>query len=426
MAHPDDFLGMKSGNDWGRGVDIAGSEAEMNPKQTVDKENGLVFPMDLQNETFYPEAISFEIFERAGYSFEKMWNCVKGIGSDLKEQYTTVQSLQNQLAKNKQDQEAIGFFENKKDQLVSLLDKDKTKLQKLRQSQSALQGQLDKNNKPLPQFVGETAGKLINVVRDGSKDFQKQVENPKARRVQTIKLQMPESVIFNEQVDWTGTDLGLVGALKEGAAAGPAIAASAAGLSGRAFGGALGALANVIPGVSGPATIVLGSVLGGESGIAGGIESTFNFKANPYKEQTFQGLPFRPFEFTFIFRPRSAEEASITKQIISEFRAYAKPKYKEGTTASIFKYPHEFRIKFLQLHNGKYIENKNMPAIKYCICKGINVNYTPQGWRTLPNSSPVDIQLTLSFEETEVITQEDVQGATKHGDFAHLEDKLQF
>ena len=67
-----------------------------------------------------------------------------------------------------------------------------------------------------------------------------------------------------------------------------------------------------------------------------------------------------------------------------------------------------------------------MPAIKYCICKGINVNYTPQGWRTLPNSSPVDIQLTLSFEETEVITQEDVQGATKHGDFAHLEDKLQF
>ena len=39
MAHPDDFLGMKSGNDWGRGVDIAGSEAEMNPKQTVDKEN---------------------------------------------------------------------------------------------------------------------------------------------------------------------------------------------------------------------------------------------------------------------------------------------------------------------------------------------------------------------------------------------------
>mgnify|MGYP003317656113 FL=1 len=66
----------------------------------------------------------------------------------------------------------------------------------------------------------------------------------------------------------------------------------------------------------------------------------------------------------------------------------------------------------------RYETNKNLPSVKYCICKGINVNYAPQGWRTLPNSSPVDVQLTLSFEETEIVTQEDVQGATKFGDFA--------
>ena len=36
MSHPDDFLGMKSGNDWGRALDIAGKPGEMNAKQRID------------------------------------------------------------------------------------------------------------------------------------------------------------------------------------------------------------------------------------------------------------------------------------------------------------------------------------------------------------------------------------------------------
>ena len=66
-----------------------------------------------------------------------------------------------------------------------------------------------------------------------------------------------------------------------------------------------------------------GAVLGSETGLSGGIESSFNVKANPYKEQTFQGVPFRPFEFQFMFRARNAEEVEAAKD-----KPYKQPNYK--------------------------------------------------------------------------------------------------
>ena len=463
MSHPDDFLGMKSGNDWGRALDIAGNPGEMNPKQTIDKNEGLLFPKDLQDGRFYPEAISFSIYERAGYNFEEFIDCVvqgytsSGNGSVVKEATKAVPTAEKveALKANQQSKSIDGgladkvtsgwnFLKDVGQELGDIPSDFKRGWEKflaggprpnvtgpagsgfLNASDSILNtafGGITVGNQ-LEKFKGAALAGLGNLSVTQKKRLVEKFKNPTSRLVRTIKLQMPESVIFNEQVDWTSTDLGLIGALRDGAI-GPATAAAAAGNAGKMVGGAIGGLVGMLPGLGGGAAMLVGSLLGGESGIAAGIESSFNFKANPYKEQAFQGMPFRPFEFNFIFRPRSAEEAQTAKQIINEFRAYSKPRYKEGTeTSGVFSYPHEFRIEFLSLDpSGKrYIANKNLPAIKYCICKGINVNYSPQGWRTLPNSSSVDIQLTLSFEETEIVTQEDVQGQSKFGDFKDREN----
>ena len=456
MSHPDDFLGMKSGNDWGRALDIAGNPGETNPKQTMDKEEGLLFPKDLQDGRFYPEAISFSIYERAGYNFEEFIDCIvqgytsSGNGSVVKEAtkaIPTIEKAQTLTAKLAPTKGGSGFT-GVSDLAAVVVDAVGSIPEKigniftgdvradfpqppagsgfLKAPDSFLNkafGGISVGNQ-LEKFKGAALAGLGNLSGDQKKRLVEKFKNPTSRLVRTIKLQMPESVIFNEQVDWTSTDLGLIGALRDGAI-GPATAAAAAGNAGKMVGGAIGGLVGMLPGLGGGAAMLVGSLLGGESGIAAGIESSFNFKANPYKEQAFQGMPFRPFEFNFVFRPRSAEEAQTAKKIINEFRAYSKPRYKEGTeTSGVFAYPHEFRIEFLSLDpSGKrYIANKNLPAIKYCICKGINVNYSPQGWRTLPNSSPVDIQLTLSFEETEIVTQEDVQGQSKFGDFKDREN----
>ena len=71
--------------------------------------------------------------------------------------------------------------------------------------------------------------------------------------------------------------------------------------------------------------------------------------------------------------------------------------------------------------NDNYETNLNLPQIKYCICKTVNTNYTAQGGKSFDGGAPVDINLTLSFEETEIITQEDVDGHTTVGDFAKRE-----
>ena len=53
-----------------------------------------------------------------------------------------------------------------------------------------------------------------------------------------------------------------------------------------------------------------------------------------------------------------------------------------------------------------------------CVCKNVTTNYTSQNtWRALKNGHPVEITLALSFEETELVTAEDVMGTATIGRF---------
>ena len=93
----------------------------------------------------------------------------------------------------------------------------------------------------------------------------------------------------------------------------------------------------------------------------------------------------------------------------------------------MFAYPKEFLIEFLVKDadeksgdGGRYYRNENIPQIKFCVLKTVGTNYTGQGWKTLEGGAPADITLSLSFEETEIVTQEDVFGETKVGDFSKI------
>ena len=94
----------------------------------------------------------------------------------------------------------------------------------------------------------------------------------------------------------------------------------------------------------------------------------------------------------------------------------------------MFAYPKEFRIEFLVKEGdeegtkigARYVKNPYIPEIKFCVLKTVGTNYTGQGWKTLEGGAPADITLSLSFEETEIVTQEDVFGETKVGDFSKI------
>ena len=227
---------------------------------------------------------------------------------------------------------------------------------------------------------------------------------------------MAKEVTFNDSVSWAGTDLGGMGALLQGevVAGGAAAALSMAALGASSAGG----------GILGK---ILGSSVGGTiagvlaaDGLQKGIESAVGIKANPYKEQTFEGIDFRKFSFSYMFQPKNQTEVNDLDTVIRSFRAYSKPSISEVSNG-IFNYPHEFQIEFLTHDSGgqdTLETNIHLPELKYCICTNVSTNFATREWRSFDGGAPVEISLQLDFEETELITQEDVLGNTKVGRFS--------
>jgi hypothetical protein len=368
---------------------------------TGDGSGTLIFPQDMEQE-FYPESIKFGIYERQGPSYSKLKENVKiitgkatGIGqSDGGALSENIKENQNLI------DTSLGFTGPERPQATK---KREELIAAARASNNNLKEQRTENQ---IEDLKDSGQVLIDDVTKLSKE--KSVEH----HIQSIYLNMPSSVVFSESVGWQGADLGVIGALKSGAGGTAALENGLLSNAGALLGG--GALALGGGGIAGG---ILGSVLG-SGGLQSGIESAFKIKANPFKEQTFQGVDFRSFDFTFTLRARSQSDVIVIQDIIRSFRTHSKPTFEEGTNGAVFAYPKEFRIEFLTIFENTYETNSYLPEIKYCVCTSVNTNFAGTGWRSFEGGAPVDISLQLTFQETEIITGEDVMGETEVGRYA--------
>ena len=132
---------------------------------------------------------------------------------------------------------------------------------------------------------------------------------------------------------------------------------------------------------------------------------------NPLMEVIYTAPEFRRFQFDFMFYPRSEREATEVQEIINTLRFHQAPEAQQFTNGFFLIPPSEFDINFY--YNGKL--NPNIPQIGICVLKNMQVNYAPNGFSayevfgqdaTLGGTGmPIAIQLTLSFEETEIRTK---------------------
>jgi len=132
---------------------------------------------------------------------------------------------------------------------------------------------------------------------------------------------------------------------------------------------------------------------------------------NPLMEVIYTAPEFRRFQFDFMFYPRSEREATEVQEIISTLRFHQAPEAQQSTNGFFLVPPSEFDIDFY--YNGKV--NPNIPQIGICVLKSMQVNYAPNGFSAYEvagqgaklggTGMPVAIQLTLSFEETEIRTK---------------------
>ena len=183
--------------------------------------------------------------------------------------------------------------------------------------------------------------------------------------------------------------------------------------------------------------------------ITGGFSNLKAGRAkNPLQEQQLTGVPFRSWDFTFDFWPKSKEEARKVNEIIYVFRSSMLPDaYSEAlavdftpldivggededklmeikdkvkdveVNASYFNYPNIFEIYF-EGPLGNKIDGF-LPAV----CANAQVDYTGgQKFSTFSDGQPVHIQLTLNFLEIKTMTLGNYE-AIRAGGKGQLDDQ---
>ena len=143
------------------------------------------------------------------------------------------------------------------------------------------------------------------------------------------------------------------------------------------------------------------------TGIAIGDRMEFVFK-NPKK---------RAFPFQFDFYPKSEKEAQEVHQIIQTFRKHMLPTTMSQNSLKgnpIFKVPNQFNIEYFYKGN----ENSFLNKIGNCYLTDCDITYGGDRYGTfkpgmtrdsLPGASPTETHMTITFQEMDIITQEDVE-----------------
>ena len=152
--------------------------------------------------------------------------------------------------------------------------------------------------------------------------------------------------------------------------------------------------------VGAPAVLQLMQTIGGLGGSFGGtlnarrlLESGIKNKTNPFREQFFERVDFRTFNFRHTFMPKNPSEVMQVKKIIDLFKFHMHPEL-AGEKNLMFLYPSEFDIKYMYRQN----ENNYFNKFTTCVLEDMNVEYGGDIFPTFEDGEPV-----------EVLTKENIQ-----------------
>jgi hypothetical protein len=230
----------------------------------------------------------------------------------------------------------------------------------------------------------------------------------------TIRLPMPSQLSTDYNPEYSTPDLG--------PAAGMALKPSDQAIYGNSTMGNQAMVGNSLQGVGlalgggvlgaglQKALSAIPSELGGATAGGALLKVGGGVAVNPHKIVLFTGVGFREHQFSWKMSPKNRQESNAIKQIIDMFTYYSHPEYVAG--GLFFKYPEYFEIKF---RHPEYLF-KLQPSV----CKDIKVNYHGQGyaayirdWNGGGVPAPAEVELSLTFMETEIVTKQSLNGVLK-------------
>lgn len=219
-----------------------------------------------------------------------------------------------------------------------------------------------------------------------------------------IILPMPLTLSVNNTIGWDNAELGFIGGvLKGGIDDRPGRLGSSTSdlITNTKAGDVFGNIGTLI--TTKIANFALGFL--GANGEAVN-ESANRFILNPHAEILFKGTDFRKFTFAWKLTPRNEFEVVTVANIIKLFKFHAAPAI--GKERNFISYPSEFIIQFIHTDEGTGPQVNNfLPRIAQSVCTDITANYTSVGlWSAFKSGAPVEVEMSLSFSETEIMTKE--------------------
>jgi len=268
----------------------------------------------------------------------------------------------------------------------------------------------------LPGTDGNAAGKLMQAYdynqtgNNGDATYEK-LEGERGR---DILLYMPEDVSTGYKANWQGKAFSNIGAEFLRTIGNGKQALSTATNAGKE------ALERSVP-VLGAIAVsrMIGSITGDSITADDIFSSTSGAILNPNVELLFGGVDLRNFSLTYKLVPRNDTETVIINDIIKRFKRAMLPTTNpgeimgfnsNGDNAGInngfIGLPDLCQVVFMQGAGMHPV----LPKFKMCAITDVSVNYTPDGsYATYGDGQPVAIELGLTFQETKMVFQEDIE-----------------
>ena len=196
-----------------------------------------------------------------------------------------------------------------------------------------------------------------------------------------LHISEPPSVRYN--MNYANKDLGTLAGLLGGGAFDSQGAFKGAGEAAAAMGASLAKL----PGMFGATDTK--SLLSASS----------KTSLNPFKEVIFEAVDFRKFAFRYKFLPKNQAETKEIEDIIKLFKFHMHPEMSAGKL--FFIYPSEFQITYYYSGSPNTYFHKFAP----CVLESMEVNYGGEQFSSFRDGAPTEINLSLTFSETEILTK---------------------
>ena len=329
----------------------------------------IVFPETMHSDPQYGHIIHFDIYYKKNPKMEDITRKVENLFSfdTLKE---NIQNLGGDVSNTVDDFISNGSVNEQQDQLLD-----------------AIQSAIGIN-------TGDPTVEPDSVIEDTR--LGKATEASKDK----VTLYMPKGLSNTDTLNYNDVDYGLIKGIMEGN------------------------LASLIPGIAQKAAGFvdgLAQITNTELNAASAISSVTGAVRNPRREQLFESVGMRTFEFAFNLFPKTEKESHEVMEMIKLFRFHAYPEIVPNQ--AFYRFPSEFQISFIDLKyptnnpfqtpgsNGVVAkENQWLNRIARCALTNVVVEYFPlDAMSTFSDGAPTIVNMTLTFTEMEALSRNHIK-----------------